>query len=174
MTSNESRNRVDFRALSSASSSLNTVSNELTKVVGTLDEGLGRLNIGLTAWVPFQFREWDGSPVDHDEIGYTKVNGRWGIALRRVWAGEDPDIVNIDGPWLFNDAPRDMRLASVDAIPKVIEALHKDAINTAKRIQEKTKKVREFADAVKAAADPVSEHLVALSTLAGKPTVGGK
>lgn len=157
MTSSDSKVtkiQTHFKALSEASPSLNTASDELTKSVAILDESLKKLNIGLTVWVSFRFRgPFQGSdPYDEDQIGYCKVNGTWGIALRHIW-GEEPDWFNEEGPWLFHDASREMRLYSVDKIPDVIEALAKEALSTTKQIQEKTKQVLELASVVKEIAD---------------------
>jgi hypothetical protein len=158
-----------LQALSSVASSLNAASDELTKVVGILDEALKKLNLGLTVWVPFRFREGDDSTgqYDQDEIGYAKIQSVWGIALRRIWGDESMDAHDMSGPFLFNDAPRELRLLAVDKIPEVIEALAKEAFNTTKRIQEKTKEVRELAGAMasvttvaKAKSVTMAEHLV--------------
>jgi methyl-accepting chemotaxis protein len=140
-----------FEALSTVASSLNAASDELTQVVGIIDEALKKLNIGLTVWVPFRFRGDDELPTeyDQDEIGYAKVESNWGLALRRIYGDEERDYHHEIGPWLFNDAPRDMRLAAVDQISALIEALSKEASNTTKRVQEKVKQVRELASAVK-------------------------
>ncbi|HYL65171.1 MAG TPA: hypothetical protein VE077_21360, partial [Candidatus Methylomirabilis sp.] len=53
-----------------------------------------------------------------------------------------------DGPWPFNDVPREMRLRAVDKIPEVITELNKAAVQTAKKIQEKTEKVLDLAEAI--------------------------
>jgi methyl-accepting chemotaxis protein len=139
-----------FETLSSLASSLNTASDELTKVVNNLDEALKKLNIGLTVWVPFHFREDPHSPecYDRDEIGYTKVQGTWGLALHRIWGDQVRDDHYEDGPWLFKDAPRELRIACLDEIAGVIEELAKSATDTTKRVQEKTIQVRELAAAI--------------------------
>src|SRR5260370_24668636 len=190
-----------FQTLSSVATSLNSASDELTKVVGVLDEALKKLNIGLTVWVTFA--EWSDehdvgitqlSRYTHDQIGYCKVNGKWGIALQSV-SGDDAGPDEPEGPWLFNDAPRNMRLEAVDKIPKVIEELGKEAAKTAKRVQDKTKQVSEFAAAIQQLANTpkktaFSERLSAfaqaaellragtgygaLSDLLGKPKQGSK
>jgi hypothetical protein len=157
MTSSDSKVtkiQTHFKALSEASPSLNAASDELTKTVAILDESLKKLNIGLTVWVSFRFRgPFQGcDPYDEDQIGYCKVNGTWGIALRHIW-GEEPDGFNEEGPWLFHDAPRDLRVYGVDKIPDVIESLAKEALDTTKKIQEKTKQVLELASVVKEIAD---------------------
>src|SRR5260370_35296525 len=58
-----------------------------------------------------------------------------------------------EGPWLFNDASRELRLHSVDKIPAVIAELAKEASDTTKRIQEKTTEVLQLAEAITRAAN---------------------
>jgi hypothetical protein len=141
---------TNFETLSTVASSLNTASDELTKVVAVLDEALKKLNIGLTVWVPFRFREDPDSPecYDRDEIGYTKVQGTWGLALHRIWGDHVRDDHYEDGPWPFKDAPRELRIECLDEIAGVIEELAKSAIVTTKKVQDKTKQVRELAAAI--------------------------
>src|SRR5690242_20811280 len=148
MTSNASKIekvQTHFQTLSSVAHSLNIASDELTKVVFALDESLRKLNIGLTVWVTFRSRGVEEWEYDDDQIGYCKVNGKWGIALRRIWGDNQADHYGDEGPWLFNDAPRDMRLKGIDKIPEVIEELSKEASETTKKVQEKTREVRELA-----------------------------
>ncbi len=138
----------NFRALSSVSTSLNTASDELVKAVSILDEALKKLNIGLTVWVTFRSRDLDGLDYDDDQIGYGKVNGKWGIALRRIWGDHATDRHNDEGPWSFGEAPRELRMAGVDGIPKLIETLSQEASSATKKIQEKTQEVRELASVI--------------------------
>src|SRR5260370_29189378 len=98
--------QTNFQALSAVASSLNTASDEFTRVVGALDEALKKLNIGLTVWVSFADRcPHDPSYYDVDQIGYHKVGSKWGIALRHIWGEEPFDNHEEEGPWLFSDAP---------------------------------------------------------------------
>jgi len=60
---------------------------------------------------------------------------------------------HVSGPWLFNDAPREMRLQGVEKLPDLIKALAEKAPETTKRIQAKTKEVRALADAIRPATD---------------------
>jgi hypothetical protein len=140
--------QTHFQALSSLAASLNKASDELTKAVSILDEALKKLNIGLTVWVDYASRAEEAWEYDDDQIGYCKVNGKWGIALQRIWGDNQQNTSGGEGPWLFNDAPREMRLTSVDKIPEMIEALSKEAFNTTKRVQEKTCEVSELAKVV--------------------------
>jgi hypothetical protein len=140
-----------FQVLSGISSSLNTASDELTQAVGLLDEALKKLNIGLSVWVISRSRGNDDYPeyYDLDQIGYCKVNGSWGIAIQHIWGDETRDHHNSEGPWLFNDASREMRIQAVDKLPELIEELSRVAIETQKKIQEKTKQVRDLAEAIR-------------------------
>lgn len=152
MTSSDSKVaklQTHFQALSSIASSLNTASQELTKAVAVLDEALKKLHVGLTVWVTFRSRDVEPPQYSQDQIGYAKVDGTWGIALRHIWGDETRDDEDQNGPWLFNDAPRNLRIHSVDMIPELIEALSKEASNTTKQIQEKTKQVLDLADVIK-------------------------
>lgn len=140
--------QLHFQSLSNLATSLNKASDELTKAVSILDEALKKLNIGLTVWVDFASRAVEATEFDVDEIGYCKVNGKWGISIQRVWGDNQRDTYGGEGPWLFNDAPRELRLKSVDKIPEMIEALSKEAFSTTRKIQEKTTEVTELAKVV--------------------------
>jgi len=143
--------QTDFKALSKISAELNTASDQLTKSVAILDGALKKLNVGLTVWVNFRSRGDDDQPqfYDIDQIGYCKVNGTWGLALRHIWGDESHDCwEREEGPWLFNDASRELRVPSVDKIPEVIAELTKEALKTTERVQKKTEDVLGLADAI--------------------------
>ena len=141
--------QTHFQALSQIASSLNTASDELTSSVETLSESLKKLNVGLTVWVVFRTRDVDEPQMyDQDEIGYTKEGGEWGIFLRSVYGNLSHDEPNSESLCLFNDAPREMRLAAVDKIPDLIKELAKEAFNTTRRVQQKAQQVRELAQAI--------------------------
>jgi methyl-accepting chemotaxis protein len=187
--SNVAKIQTRFQELSSLAASLNTASDELTKVVSVLDESLKKLNVGLTVWVTFRFRGDDNFPEEYDvdQIGYAKVNGTWGLALRNISGDHSISRFEEEGPWLFKDGPREFRVLGVEKILEVVEALAKSAADTTKRVQEKTKQVRELATALE---KPTDESKVAsamrlsyklaptltmkLSDLAGKGKEGGK
>jgi len=158
MTSSDSKFekvQTHSQTLASVATSLNAASDELTKVVALLDEPLKKLNLGLTVWVTFRSRAVEEWEYDDDQIGYAKVNGKWGIALQRIWGDNRAAHYDGEGPWLFNDAPRDMRVAGVDQIPEVIEALGKEAFETTKKVQEKTEEIRSLASVIeKMASEP--------------------
>jgi hypothetical protein len=144
----------NFQTLTSTAASLNNVSNELSNVVAIFDDSLKKLNVGLTVWVDFASGDAVGpSEYDDYQIGYLKLDGKWGIGLRHVWGDTSIDADNVSGPWLFNDAPRELRLQSLDAIPRLIEKLSEEASDTAKRIENKTEELRVLAGAISAVAN---------------------
>jgi hypothetical protein len=159
--------QTHFQNLTTAAGSLNVASDELTKAVAVLDEALKKLNIGLSTWVNFSTWE-DGPKYWQDRLGYTKVNGKWGIAILSARGDETCDVEEeTEGPWLFNDAPRQLRLLSVDKLPELIEKLGKDAADTTKEVKEKTKRVRELTTAITQIAQspkPKATHLINLSS----------
>jgi len=140
--------QTSFQALSQVAPALNAASDNLTKTVAILDEALKKLNVGLTVWVTFRMHGVEDWEYDNDQIGYAKLEGKWGIALRRIWGDTNGENCGGDGPWLFNDAPRELRLQAVDKIPELIEALNKAASDATEKIQAKTKDVLELAEAI--------------------------
>ncbi len=140
--------QTHFQALTETASSLNASSDELTRVVGILDEALKKLNVGLTVWVTFLTWAEEPPRYIYEQIGYCKVNNKWGIALHRVFGDEALGEEREDGPWSFNDAPREMRLQGVDKLPELIAALNSEAVKTVNKIKEKTESVRNIAAAV--------------------------
>jgi len=155
MASNDSeveKIQKHFQMLSGLAPSLNSASDEMTQAVGVLNDALKKLNIGLSAWVTFRSRGDDDYPqfYDLDQIGYCKLNGTWGIAIQRIWGDESPENPkeSVDGPWLFNDAPRELRIHAVDKIPELIGELSKVAAQTQRKIEEKTKQLKSLAAAI--------------------------
>jgi prefoldin subunit 5 len=145
-----------FRELSSAAEALNVVSDALGKAVSDIDEGLKRLNLGVTAWVCVQ--EYGGSHEQDltytlEELGYAKINGKWGIALRvRSGDEEHPEYDESVEIWLFNEAARALRLKAIKKIPELLTKLNEEATKITKELQAKLVEAQAVADAVHAAA----------------------
>jgi hypothetical protein len=133
----EQRVATAFERLSSSASSLNAVSDELTKLVAIVDDRLKALNLGITAWVTVTN---GGSADGHYEwnrsLGYAKVSGKWGIAIGS-WGGYVYDEDKSEELWLFGDAPRSYRLEAVDKLPELIEKLVGTADETTEKLKQK-------------------------------------
>jgi hypothetical protein len=139
---------ASYRQLSLAASHLNLVSDELGKSIAVLDGALKKLNLGITCWL--RIDRWEDTLGSYSSryLGYAKVNNRWGIALRIV-TGNDakPDEATIE-EGLFNDAPRALRIESIDKLPDLFEQLIKEADATIGKVQARTLSARRLAAAL--------------------------
>ena len=108
-----------------------------------------KLNIGVPTWIDISSNEHpnDGSYWSRG-IGYAKVGNKWGVALRTIsgnyqWADEaDVDC------WLFNEAPRAIRIEAVGRIPELLAALVESAQKTTLAIRQKTAEANQIAEAI--------------------------
>ncbi len=131
---------ASFQRLVAAATQLNAVSDELGRSIATLDDILKQLNLGVAIWVTVD--EYcdaaDPGRFVSRGLGYARAGSKWGIALRTItgYEQDDPAYHTMD-EWAFNDAPRAMRVAAVDKLPDLLEALAKAATTTAQEIQNK-------------------------------------
>jgi hypothetical protein len=155
MTSNEAfspeKAQSAYRDLSVAAKNLNQVSDELGKTILVLDAALQKLNLGVSAWVRIAGEDDGNGNYWGRDIGYAKVGGEWGIALRTLRGNYNWEEDEAEEKWLFNDGPRWLRADAIEHIPALLEKLTKQADDTAKRIQKKTEEAKQLAAAVKAA-----------------------
>jgi hypothetical protein len=126
--------------LSSTSASLNSATDQLGKSVGELDAVLKKFSLGVPTWVHFR-SEYNEDYYYHEDIGYAKIGGKWGVAIRTIEGTCDPDRNDDVEEWLFNDAPRLLRVQAVDRIPELLEALIENAAEMTQTITEKAKDV---------------------------------
>jgi len=141
-----------FDELALAAGSLNAVSDELSQSIVRLDSALLKLNLGVSTWVRLSRTEDSHGAFSLKELGYAKVGDRWGLALRTICgrgrgrgSGGDQDERE---EWLFNDAPRPLRVQAIDMIPELLERLVRDARNTARSIQRKIRQAERFDAAI--------------------------
>src|SRR5438034_7677341 len=142
---------ASFQKLETSAAKLNKVSDQLGESIAALDAALKRLNLGVPAWTKIAgaFDPNDSSYWSHD-LGYAKVGGKWGVALRTVHGDAgDPESERVER-WLFNDAPRAMRLAAIDYIPALFDELVKAAEVIAEQTQDKIGSVQRVVSAVTA------------------------
>jgi hypothetical protein len=141
-----------LKQLAVSAAALNQATNEFAKVTAPLDQVLQKLNLGVDCWVRIQ--SWMGSDGDfHHEVGYAKVNGRWGVALRTVHedVNKDPEFTSIEC-WSFNEGPRTMRVAAVEKIPDLLEELVKKADKATRKVKAGTESARAVISAFESAA----------------------
>jgi hypothetical protein len=143
------RVKSSIQQLSLVATDLNKASDELGLAVSAIDLVLQSLNLGIPAWVRIR-GDHDPESLDYwsRDLGYSKVGNKWGISLRIRDGNENwPDQESCDF-WLFNDAPRWLRIEGVGVIPELLEALIQDTEETTKKIKRKTSEANEFAIAI--------------------------
>ena len=142
---------VPFDRLTSIANNLNKATDELTRVVGVLDDALQRLNVGIPVWVTVVkwSSESDPTAYECENVGYAKINGMWCIGINRAVGDEassEPDEVR--EIWPFNDAPRELRLRAVEKLPKLIDKLAESAEQAAEVVNKKLAETKAFAAAI--------------------------
>jgi hypothetical protein len=145
-----------YSLLSEAAKDLNSISDELGKPIAEVDSALKKLNLGVAVWIPI--RKNDGTPDESwswsEDIGYAKIGANWGICLRKVNGDyQRPDEDEQEERWLFNDAPRALRISAIEKIPELLEKLSGEAVRTANEIRARLGEVQAVAEAVKGVAN---------------------
>jgi hypothetical protein len=138
-----------FEDLKVAARHVNHISDQLGKWVCRLDASVKELNLGIVAWVTIAGGD---EPDDNGdwwirELGYAKVNSKWGIALQER-SGNAYTSQGYFDAWLFNDAPRDLRVQAIEHIPALLNELTRVANETAKKLQGKIEYAQKLAEAI--------------------------
>jgi len=146
-----------FKDLAASAAQLNAASDELAKAIAPIDAALKKLNVGVEFWHQYTgFDTPDGDYWGH-RIGYAKLSGKWGLALSVVSGnfGQGPD----EDPeeWLFNDAPRAMRLKALDHIPAFLENFVKHVTTEAAELKKKMGQARELAAMISTVAREITD-----------------
>jgi hypothetical protein len=144
-----------YRRLSKSAGNLNSASDALGKAIASADEQLHALNLGIAAWVVIAGDSDDDTETYwRKSLGYDKVGGKWGIALKDDHGHfDDPGGLSF-GCWLFNDAPRSLRLEALPKLPELFEELVKQTDNTTATIETATEEAQQLADILKQLAPP--------------------
>ncbi len=140
-----------YKRLAASAGALNEASIEYSKPIAALEAALASLNIGLTTWEKISRGNDDAGGYWSREVGYAKVDGRWGFAIRTV-AGHDAMEKDDIELWRFHDAPRSYRIEALDKLPALLEGLITNTEKTAKKLREKTIEARQLAVALEHAA----------------------
>lgn len=155
LVSPSERIAASYKRLAASAEALSSKSDEFSKSVATFDAALKKLNLGVTAWERIRGSDDDGQGnYWSEDVGYAKVGSKWGIAIRERSGNHNVEDEDRE-EWLFNDAPRPLRIGAIDQIPDLIDKLVKAADKTTKKIDEKLTQVRELATALSKAANEV-------------------
>jgi hypothetical protein len=116
-----------------------------------LEQALEKLNLGISTWVTITGDEYDNGFYWSRDLGYAKVNGTWGIALRTLDGHHANDEGDKIEEWLFNDAPRWLRVEGVGKFPELLEKLTKQADDFAEKIRKKAAEAGELVSVIRLA-----------------------
>lgn len=138
-----------LKQLSSASRTLSEASNKLTEQIKEIESSLASHNLGVMAWVELRRTREEIDPnvpyVDRvDSLGYSKKHGKWGL-----YVSSSIEEVEHYESWLLRDAPRDLRILAVDAIPKLLEAMVIKAKELATEVTSKTDRAKALANSLR-------------------------
>jgi hypothetical protein len=139
---------ASFKELADSAARLNSVSDELAKAIRPIDAALKKLNLGVAAWHSYaSFEDPNSGDYWSRYIGYARVGRKWGLALSTVSGNHNhPDADEEE--WLFNDAPRWMRIEALDHIPDLLERLVEQANEVAEDLLKKTEHARALAHTI--------------------------
>jgi hypothetical protein len=105
------------------------------------------MNIAFEAWTTYK-SGGDQHNFWHWDIGYSRLNGRWGICLRVVSGSEyHPEDADIE-EWHFNESPLYLRHRSVDKLPDLLEALAKTGTTVAGKLTRAAARATEVAESL--------------------------
>ncbi|MEI9974946.1 MAG: hypothetical protein WDO73_24575 [Ignavibacteriota bacterium] len=152
------RVKRSFSNLAAVSTVLNNASDRLSQNITALEGQLKNLSVGISSWVKFDDRvRVQSNYYDFDRLGYTKVNGKWGLVIETLTgeeAGYDSD--GTQETWPFNEAPRAKRVKAVKSIPDLLDKLAKDAAKMVDEVDQQAAIVEEITKAITAPAQETS------------------
>jgi len=138
-----------FKNLSESAARLNAVSDEFARATAPIDAALKKLNLGVSASVKYVGAQDQNGDFWERRIGYGKVSGKWGLTLSTCSGNSNYDDYDEEA-WLFNDAPRWMRIEAIDHLSELVEELVKEATKTAANLENKIDSARELANTITA------------------------
>jgi hypothetical protein len=147
-----------YGQLSAAAAELNAVSDALGQTIVQLDAALKKLNLGISTWVVVVGDDDHNLNFWSHQLGYTKIDDRWGIALKTVSGNHGyPEEIERE-EWFFNEAPRALRIEAIGEIPALLEQLIEDAQTTSQKIRAKVDYAGEIAVAIGKAAESAAQR----------------
>ena len=143
---------ASFKNLVVSSDELVSATGDLQKVIDAFEKHLNSIKPHVATWHELSGNDAPDGRYWHRDIGYAKVEGRWGIALRDVkgyYSAPDDEDFEV---WLFKDAPQWMQIETVGKLPDLLDAIVKRTQDTTKKLRSKTEEARKLAEALAQAA----------------------
>ena len=146
-----------YKRLAASAESLSSKTDEFSKQVAVLDSALKKLDLGIIAWERIRGGEDKSGNYWAEDVGYAKINGKWGIAIRERSGNTNTGIEESD-EWLFNDAPRSLRISAIDQMPGLLNKLAASTGKTARKIDEKIAQAKSLAMALNKAVSEIEQE----------------
>jgi hypothetical protein len=144
--------QASFLKLQTSAQRLNAGSDLLSATIAKLDECFKALNLGITVW---ETLSKSVKPDGKDRsVGYARVGKRWGLALR-VESGTGPER-EVE-TWLFQDAPRYLRLEAIARLPDLLDTMAVRAEEMLDQTRRAADRVHEMENAIKQLTNPTQE-----------------
>jgi hypothetical protein len=140
-----------FKQLHASAVQLQNATNDFVKVTAPLDELLQKLNLGVECWVRVNKWSFDHGVERYHDLGYSKVGSDWGVAIRAIDTNDCGEQLSHD-VWLFNEAPRTMRIDAIGKVPDLLDELTKKAEKFTRKVRESTDTARDVVNALQDAA----------------------
>ena len=137
-----------FRRLSVSAAELNSETDRFNASISVLESALKTLGLGISSWHEYyKENSADGLSYWIESLGYTKINGKWGLALSTRSGHEAMDEDKVD-TWPISESPRHLRIKALKFIPQLLDQLNKDAVDFSKKVSEGTAEVDVLTEAI--------------------------
>lgn len=146
-----------YQQLVNAAQHLNVASDQLAVIVEDWEAALRKLNLGISAWIRITSDDSPHPFYDVHELGYDKIGQKWCVALRRVWGREDDEQAENSEEWVFNEAPRWLRIIAIDRMPDLLAALMDKTQKTSESIVKVVARAKCVSSAIRQLADQKSK-----------------
>ena len=156
-SSSPERIAAAYKRLAQSAEALSSKTDEFSRQIAVLDGALKKLDLGIIAWERIRGGEDKSGNYWSEDVGYAKVNGRWGIAIRERSGNTNAGTEEID-EWLFNDAPRSLRISAIDQMAGLLNKLLTSSGKTARKIDEKIAQAKSLASALNKAVSEVEQE----------------
>jgi hypothetical protein len=129
---------------------LNAETANINSIIDSVEKRLITMNLGLEGWVVLESRDIDRNNSVTTEIGFARLTNGWHLAVRVIksereegeFEGDDDVWRKIpDEPKRLLDVGRDLRIAALDGLSKLIVALKSKADEGIRSIQKAHKQI---------------------------------
>jgi len=143
-----------YKQLAESASALEAESRKFARPIEQINTVLRKLGLNLITWHKVTGGEDDYDNFWSRDVGYTKVNGLWSLAIRAASGNHNrPDDVD-SSVWDFTEAPPSYRIEALPFLPGLLEDLTSNTEKTTAKLRQTTNEAQELAAAlVEAAAE---------------------